>query len=247
MPNYCRNEINFWVDDWGVDTVPRAALMQQILDFMRETNASFQERLMDMRAEDRKNKTFLYDRTLAEHAPTAFDFNNLIPYPTKFKEMDRDYAVMSKEDYAKKYPESNRNVLGTKTDHHQDGYNSGGYRWCIEHWGSKWNAIASVYVPLHKTLYFDTAWSPVFKIVSELHKRFPTVMMSYEYYERGTAVIGGCEFIPESMFDPSDYVASEVPAIEKALKQGKEPPPTVWAPGVPYNLWSADYMGYKGG
>jgi hypothetical protein len=247
MPNYCRNELHFYVSDYNDDSIPEPVRIRQILECIRETDERFQTRIQELRASDRKHKSRRYYETKDILAPSVLDFNSLFPYPEKFRQMDTDHALLSQEEYAKKYPDANHNILGTKTDFYHDGYNSGGYQWCVDHWGTKWNASASVYVPMHKAVYFDTAWSPVFQIVSEIHKRFPDVMMEYEYYEKGMGVIGGCEFIPESWFDPSDYIASQVHAIEKALKKGEEPPATLWKAGTPYNLWSGDYQGYKGG
>lgn len=248
MPNWCKNEINFWVDDWKEDSIPMPLRLLQIVEAMRETDKRFGERIKSMRLDDKKHKTTHYYSERDSLTPLAFDFNSLIPYPEKFLQMDLDHAAMSKEDYAKKYPDANKNVLGKVGDYYHDGYNSGGYRWCIENWGSKWNAVNPLWVPLHKTMYFDTAWAPVFDIVGELHKLFPDVLIRYEWYERGTGSMGGCEYIPESQWDLSDLSTRDTWLVEKGIKDGIDVTKELkWEAGKPYNQWSADYAGYKGG
>lgn len=49
------------------------------------------------------------------------DFNELKPYPLRFKL--RDMWLEEKFNW-----------------HIKDGFNSGGYQWCVNNWGTKWNA-----------------------------------------------------------------------------------------------------------
>ena len=60
---------------------------------------------------------------------SPFDFDRLIPYPEEFRELDR-----LAEEWGKKAPEERTDPCP------KDGYNQGGYEWCVEHWGTKWNA-----------------------------------------------------------------------------------------------------------
>ena len=55
---------------------------------------------------------------------TPLNEDALIPYPEKFKEMDKVAAQ-----YLKEHPGEWQNAP-------KDGFNSGGYEWCIEHWGT---------------------------------------------------------------------------------------------------------------
>lgn len=228
MPNWCRNEIKFNF----ADTSNAQVMLEAILEYVKETIPNFNARVKLQEKEDDKRKLSLWEREVKHRR--LFDFESIVPYPEEFRKRDEDAVTLSAEDFVAKYGDN------------MDGYNSGGYKWCVENWGSKWNATDIVWVPQQKTFYFDTAWSPVFKIVSELHKRFPETSIYFEYYERGMGTMGGCEFVPEEDWDPADYVSEEVHSIEMRLKRGEVTDET-WAAGRAYNPWVMDYMGFKGG
>src|SRR5882762_2500780 len=85
-----------------------------------------------------------------EEAEILFDFNKLIPYPQKFRDVDK--AAAKEQDESKRPP---------------DGFNSGGYQWCIENWGTMWNPywvemgeISENGENSSVTIKFATAWSP---------------------------------------------------------------------------------------
>jgi hypothetical protein len=229
MPNWCRNEIYFNLSNSSASNV----MMEAILDFLKETIPNYDRRVRLANQVNDKEGVKFWEREILDRMDV--DFNNLALYPDKFRIRDELSVILSKEEFKEKYGSD------------LDGYNSGGYEWCIQHWGSKWNAKDVVWVPQQKTLYFDTAWSPVFKIVSALHKRFPSVNISFEYYERGVGTVGGCEFICEEDWDPADYTADKVHSMEMAAKHGETPDPDPWEAGKPYNPWCMDYMGFKGG
>ena len=109
---------------------------------------------------------------------SIFDFNQLIPYPQEYTEMDDEAATLGYEEFHKKYGENAK-----------DGYNSGGYNWCIKSWGTKWNACS----PRREgdAMIFDTAWSPPQPVVIALAKMFPTVSFHLEYFEGGMGFAGG--------------------------------------------------------
>lgn len=234
MPNWCRNEIRFNLTDFRLANVR----LEEVLDFVKESIPNFERRSIVEDLLDDKRGVKPWERNVLNR--NLFDFHNLMPYPDEYRARDEDSTNLSREAMIAKYGND------------MDGYNSGGYEWCIKHWGSKWNAKDVVWVPQQKTFYFDTAWSPVFRIVSELHKRFPMLHICFEYYERGMAVMGGCEYIPEADWDPCDYFVKEVGSAEqlrntyeriRALNGDGEK----WEAGRAYNPWSMDYLGFKGG
>ena len=60
------------------------------------------------------------------------------------------------------------------------------YTWSCENWGSKWDAVN--FCPLDSeedsdTMIFDTAWSPVPKVVEALSRRFPDQTVTYRWAE----------------------------------------------------------------
>lgn len=78
------------------------------------------------------------------------DFDRIIPYPEEFKALDRrnqEYqqklSAINKED-----PERAAKLSTLAAEYGaepgafwlKDGFNSGGYEWCINNWGTKWNA-----------------------------------------------------------------------------------------------------------
>ena len=107
-----------------------------------------------------------------------FDFNQVIPYPQKYKEMDDERARLGYKEFHEKY--------GADV---KDGYNAGGYDWCIENWGTKWNAYSIKFDRL--SVRFDTAWSPPEPVIIALAKKFPNVSFHLEYFECGVGFAGG--------------------------------------------------------
>lgn len=217
MPNWCRNEVKI-----NGNIVEQEA----ILDFLKESIERFQIRL------DEAPKDFLSRSKLQRE---LVDFNNVIPYPEHFLQRDNDKETLSKKEFFTKYGDE------------KDGYNNGGYAWCVANWGTKWNASDAIYVPQLNCLFFETAWGPALKVIAALHKHFPTVGIYYEYYERGSGFIGGGEFIREEDWDESYYTAEEVHSIEMQMKLQGTVKSIAWEAGRVYNPWSSEYMGFKGG
>src|SRR5262249_12674852 len=115
----------------------------------------------------------------AEGDDCAFDFNRLIPYPQKFRLLD-EAAERWDEDPTPTRPRP------------KDGYNSGGYEWCVEHWGTKWNAgRVTVDEPQVEDeewslqLHFSTAWSPPLPVIRRASELFPELYLRLCYFESG--------------------------------------------------------------
>ena len=92
---------------------------------------------------------------------SPFDFNKFVPYPEEFQRLD-DAAEAWDKEHAEQ-PDCDRRQRP------KDGFNSGGFEWRVEHWGTKWPAFhVDTEGPVTgydgKTLevvfHFDTAWSP---------------------------------------------------------------------------------------
>ena len=113
-----------------------------------------------------------------------FDFNKFIPYPEEYKDGDRLVAEwLENPDRQLPMP--------------KDGFNSGGYDWCIRNWGTKWNAAR--FVPgseresrgrLTVLIHFSTAWSPPCPVIRNASERFPELSIDLRYFERGMAFCG---------------------------------------------------------
>ena len=57
------------------------------------------------------------------------------------------------------------------------------YQWCPKYWGTKWNAMCKEDASrcTSDTIYFQTAWNGVPKLVYLLSSRFPLVDILYEF------------------------------------------------------------------
>ena len=147
-----------------------------------------------------------------------FKFTNVIPYPNEYAVLDKEYNELGYVEWKKKY--------GDKPD----GYNSGGYEWCSNNWGTKWSAYdvkvkARTYLSVE--LSYLTAWCPATPVISALHKKFPTASFESEYFERGAAFCGGAVWVAK---DAEDNEEEET-----------------WEAGAPEREWHGEYRGTRGG
>lgn len=54
------------------------------------------------------------------------------------------------------------------------------YSWCIEMWGTKWNAKDS-YTTSSGEVVFETAWSTPFQVIFELSRQYPQVTLIVKF------------------------------------------------------------------
>jgi len=124
----------------------------------------------------------------ADRTPPRFDFNMVIPYPEEFRFKDEEHKTLGYEGFREKYGYDAK-----------DGFNSGGYEWCVDNWGTKWNAGKVIRLDLPSgqiTLTFDTAWSPPTPVVKKLSELFPDLYLRLDYFECLMRFSGGLEIIP---------------------------------------------------
>lgn len=117
------------------------------------------------------NKTLNEFVAFVKSDKSDFDFNKIIPYPEEFAKADKAYKELSDEEKMKA----------------KDSFNSGGYEWCIENWGTKW-LPDNPYLRKEKEtieIGFDTAWSPSLPITAKLTELFPTLTFIHKYEEPG--------------------------------------------------------------
>lgn len=125
-----------------------------------------------------------------------FDFNQILPYPEKFTKLD---AI------ATQYMKDNPDDWAGRP---KDGYNQGGYEWCANNWGTKWNTSCNdnntedAVERLSKldpetvailSYTFDTAWAPPTPVMLKLSEQFPKVTVMLSYWEAGCAFKGDYE------------------------------------------------------
>lgn len=95
------------------------------------------------------------------------------------------------------------------------------YDWCVDHWGTKWNAYGCVEVdPDAKFLQFNTAWNCPFPVIAELSFNNPEIPIRFSWadedigYNVGSMVLLNAatveENIPEGGSDKAYELAAEV-------------------------------------
>jgi len=129
---------------------------------------------------------------------TLLDMNKFIPYPQKFididiqneKEIKMEKKVIEKIKNDKKLTKKEKEIanylsLCELNDSYRkkrtDGYNSGGYEWCINNWGTKWNFCDVEFNKNKKWLkyVFTTAWSIPMPILYKMSEMFPKLTFEY--------------------------------------------------------------------
>lgn len=135
---------------------------------------------------------FLAQYTAVEKGGRVLSCESLIPYPKEFTLADR-YAEASHEAWSALPVETRGPYPQIK-----DGFNSGGYEWCCENWGTKWGAYDG-YNDSHEIvgsravakLHFLTAWSPLGnRVLRTLSARIPQCTITLRYYEAGCGFKG---------------------------------------------------------
>lgn len=109
----------------------------------------------------------------------VLDFNSFVQYPKRFADKDKN----------------SKGIIRA------DGYNSGGYEWCIANWDTKWNACnsnATKVVKEYNDSYglsydFETAWSPPIKVIVAMSKKFKKLSFDIRFFECGMAFNGRVE------------------------------------------------------
>ena len=111
------------------------------------------------------------------------DTNKLIPYPEHFRSLDEATHRWDEEHPVVdgKLPEG-----VTWADRPQDGFNQGGYEWCLENWGTK-RGFCDVEVADEwegrVEFTFSTAWSPPRPLIKKMGEMFPDLDFELRYYE----------------------------------------------------------------
>jgi len=107
--------------------------------------------------------------------------NKFIPYPNEYLIMD----TVAEE----------KRLKGDYTV--KDGFNSGGYHWCINNWGTKWGIYSTRFLSQKlggkrgRLKYtFQSAWSPPLPVILAMSKKFESLKFKLNYYESGMGFKG---------------------------------------------------------
>jgi hypothetical protein len=123
------------------------------------------------------------------------DFDKVIPYAEPYKTMDAEHVgyCFNQKDMSEKEREAlaaKAEVYKIKWGTDKDGFNSGGYEWCIANWGTKWRGYSASFEDAKNLLTFETAWEPPIPILKALSQKFPNCTFKLNYYERGCGFCG---------------------------------------------------------
>jgi hypothetical protein len=113
-------------------------------------------------------------------ADGELDCNTVIPYPEEYLRLD---------EVARKWEADNKD--NPNRDYRlkpKDGYNQGGYEWCITNWGTKWGTYDGH--GLRRTTRgfsttFNSAWSPPTPVVTALAAMYPKLKIQMNSFEPG--------------------------------------------------------------
>jgi hypothetical protein len=103
--------------------------------------------------------------------------------------------VLQKRDGVEKMSEREKTAWFKKNPYpsRKDGFNSGGYKWCCDNWGTKWGIVEPVleYTSSRALHYrFDTAWSPPVPLIAKMGEKFPKLDFVLRFYEPGMGFRG---------------------------------------------------------
>jgi hypothetical protein len=73
-----------------------------------------------------------------------------------------------------------------------EGYNNGGYEWCLRNWGCKWPEKDVHIVELEDStdLMFDTPWAPPLEGYYLISTLYPDLMFTHYYKDEGAMFMG---------------------------------------------------------
>jgi len=94
------------------------------------------------------------------------------------------------------------------------------YDWCINNWGTKWNAYDCQQVDAEaKYLQFNTAWSGVPNILSLLSEKYPDVQITYKWADEDIGYnVGIATFIDGELKDYESIPGGSKEAFELAAE-----------------------------
>jgi hypothetical protein len=132
----------------------------------------------------------------AQSGDRVLDANKFIPYPEEYEKLDqeaRDYEKWIKKQLEGMSP-SQKRQFRIENPRPKDGYNQGGYHWCIVNWGTKWNFSEPYLGDIEDNengrdiiYYFSTAWSPPEGLLDKMAEMFPKLQFDFRCYEGGSA------------------------------------------------------------
>jgi hypothetical protein len=120
--------------------------------------------------------------------------NAIMPYPEHFKEMDR-IAKEKEKEYKNKVFIDNEESSKEAMLLPKDGFNSGGYEWCSQNWGSKWGFCNSHLEDQDIedgsiSIRTESPWTHPLGLMEDWSKKYPDLEFVYDVEEESNAFVG---------------------------------------------------------
>ena len=77
------------------------------------------------------------------------------------------------------------------------------YNWCINHWGTKWNASDSMWVE-DNILFFQTAWAAPHPVIAAMAAKFPDLEFTHQWADEDYGNNCGEAYYSEGVGSPVD-------------------------------------------
>ena len=154
----------------------------------------------------------LHDRKLSFYGTYLKKYADSFTTARGFKDISTDRLERMKTTFEKEYnmisPASMEDVGKVYIDNILEYGHDAWYEWCVDNWGTKWNACACTIGDDY--LEFETAWDAAEPIIIELSSRFPELTFSYEWADEdlgrncGQMNIKTGSVISEKLFESFD-------------------------------------------
>ena len=136
-------------------------------------------------------------KAFAKEGDCLLSANKFIPYPKEFDEQDKKAKEQDEKrnrliEELKGEKDAYEKAL-EKFPYIKDGYNSGGYSWCVKEWGTKWGCYdVKLEIDTNDELFyqFNSAWSPPEPLIKKMSKMFPDLNFELRYFECGMGFNG---------------------------------------------------------
>lgn len=94
------------------------------------------------------------------------------------------------------------------------------FDWCIENWGTKWNALTWEVDWAFATFRFDTAWSPPLGFAMALSRKYPGIRFELSFVETGCDMNGWIQYYQGEEWRSEDYDMNSDEGRENADRVG---------------------------
>lgn len=132
--------------------------------------------------------------------PYGFSLQSIVPMPEALHTVSSPARIVSEADYKKSlteekpFPGMGGPITAEMQKEYLEKYGADNwYNWAITHWGTKWDVydVGEWQQEDNKaTIIFQSAWSPVSKVILVLSERFPELTFTLKFADEGGGFLG---------------------------------------------------------